>query len=566
MNPADNQKLIDSFLEKYKHLNFDFVHVTADGIENRPENFASKNYIPLGSNLEKYTVGKLNKTGDIAFVELKKTDTDQSVARFHELYIETDFGTGSRGLTVPFGVCEYTYPNGNIAGYEVWEGTPDEMRGVFPKDSLYFDPEGNMVTRPVFDLCFRNEHDLGKPFSENYAPVPEFTPRMKEYNNLVRDLADEFIYGGDRFGPQDIRELFLSDKPEIYLDALSADVMAKCALSKEIAPSEANLDAMCRLFIHGEVYMSSPGAESKVFNEDVLDRLGIDMSRIQTVTLDDAPKFFSESFGNPPGSVQDALYQTVYGFSDICHSKTDLPSNLMVIVDKDTQGRMMARRTEKGALAFKGFDETPMIVRSKAPYDRSVEFFYPDGTLCMSAKEMVGEPLAFDVKGNICNFAKARDTFNAAWGVQKNYIDIKYNNTEDSGLKHLMNAYESGFDSRVLLMEVDGVPQGFKQIVPDLKGEHTIRIHLDPSVKSTLPESLLKGIDGVVDVRSTSDDVNIRQFEVDWCRNNPEKAKAATTSESIKERQNLFKKQLQTQKQVPHLQPKPPKIKGFKLF
>ena len=129
-----------------------------------------------------------------------------------------------------------------------------------------------------------------------------------------------------------------------------------------------------------------------------------------------------------------------------------------------------------------------------------------------------------------------------------------------------MNAYESGFDSRILLMEVDGVPQGFKQIVPDLKGEHTIRIHLDPSIKSDLPESLLKGIDGVVDVRSTSDDVNIRKFEMDWCRSNPEKAKEATTSESIKERQNLFKKQHQTQKQVPHLQPKPPKMKKFKLF
>ena len=543
MNIIDQSALIREFLEKYSDSG---LSALGDKLDS-PANEHTMTH--FAQNISRHQYGGMHENGDIALMMLKNDQTNATIAKYYERNsMVMGFKDGVTQLTdnpVRYGVCEYYYPNGNIAGLEVYSGETGPT-GLLPKDSIYFDPEKNVIERPMFDVLFRSEHELTRK-DERYEPVPEYAPRIEGYNTLVRNLSDEYRDNSDKITPQDIRELVLSDKPAQYLDMLAKDTASyhdfSCA--KTVGEHSEYVDMMNDLFIYGKNNISKPGTESDIFNETILGGIGVDMSHMHQVSLSDAGKYFSCSLGNPNGPAQDALYQNTYGYSQIYNAKSSdsTAEGLKVIIDRDQNGRMMSRRTEDGILAFAGVEQAPIIYRNSSsliPHDRSMEFFYPDGTLCISGKEMTGDPLSFDANGNICNFAKARNSFDAAWGVHKNYIDITYDVSNPQGATQLMNGLQTGFDSRVLLMEVDGKAQGYKESLDGLQGKHTVRLHLDPTVSSPIPENLLKGIDGVVDVRSVSDDPALQQFEVNWCINNPTEALAATTSESLKERRNIF--------------------------
>lgn len=228
------------------------------------------------NEIRRYTRGDISVPHEenLSFVSIKEKDSDFCLMRFYEKNVLTGFMNldGSPEEQVyRVGPCEYRYPDGQLAGLEMYDETFDlfnrrgyikdgflygsdgnrldlsslldehgrpcyigedltDGRGnvVSPKDydrlmSVYFDPEGNRISRSEFDVRWRSELEKAGLLEEGL--LPEYAPRIAEYNRLVTDIWIEAALGGDRFSPSDIRELRLADEPQDYLDMLRADVI-----------------------------------------------------------------------------------------------------------------------------------------------------------------------------------------------------------------------------------------------------------------------------------------------------------------------------------------------------
>lgn len=505
MDITDQSKLITDFREKYSYLGF-------PALAGKLSNAHDRQVYALSPTLGRHQIGSMRQDGDLNYVILKNEETDMPVVRFHERNSQVmGFEDGATKLVnnpTRYGMCEYYYPDGKLAGLEVYSGKPG-AEGLLPMDSIYFDTKQNVIERPMFDVLFRKEHGLSS------GPVLEYAPRIKEYNKLVRDLADEYVQDRRQFGPQDIRES-IGDKPVRYLDMLSADVRERCEFVRSRFSTD-YINFMNETFVYGKSESSLPGAESEVFNDKILGSLGIDLSQKQDLVLSDSERCLSSIFCPTGPSVS---FNGIYGSSEVYGS---FQSDIKVVVDKDVQGRTMSRRTAEGKLRQE-MGNTWRITSEdspwRLPHDSHMEFFYPDGTLCMSRKEHTGKPLCFDGNGNICDTSRALRSYRAAWGIEKNYIQISFDQQQEkfSFLKKntdssaRLNACGTGFDSRILLMEVDGRPTGFREDLSGLKGKHTVRIHLDPSVSHPVPKDLLDGLDNIVALKVEGNDPNLHQF------------------------------------------------------
>ena len=510
MDITDQSKLITDFKEKYSYLGF-------PALAGKLSNAHYRQVDPLSPTLDRHQIGSMNEQGDLTYVMLKNEDTNMAIARFHERNnMVMGFEDGATKLVnnpIRYGMCEYYYPDGKLAGLEVYSGETG-AKGQLPIDSVYFDTRQNVIDRPMFDVLFRKEHGLAE------IPVPEYAPRMKEYNKLVRDLASEYVQDTHLLGIQDVRESRLSDKPVEYLDMLSSDVKNRCEFIRSgYSPEYVNF--MNETFVYGKSKSSLPGAESDVFNDEILGSLGIDLSQKQDLVLSDSERCLSSIFCPTGPSVS---FKGIYGSSEVYGS---VQSDIKVVVDKDVQGRTMSRRTTEGKLRQE-MGNTWRITSEdspwRLPHDSHMEFFYPDGTLCMSRKELTGKPLCFDGNGNVCDGSRALRTYRAAWGIEKNSIQITFDlqqekfsflrkNTDTSAR---LNACCTGFDSRILLMEIDGKPKGFSEDLSGLKGKHTIKLHIDPSVSLPVPKDLfdgiIKGNGNFVALKVEGNDPNLHQF------------------------------------------------------
>lgn len=227
--------------------------------------------------------------------------------------------------TFRVGPCQYNYPNGQLAALELYDdvfdiknrygkiidphlydcsenrldafnaldqdGKPmnigetlrDSHENIVPVEqydrltSVYFDPKGKEITQAEFDVIYRNEIEKdglnmidGKAF--------EYAPRISAYNRLVRDLHCEMTAGGDRFSASDIRELFLADKPDQYLDMIAKDIknIEKRMSDENYHTDDAFLDKQIRSYVYGEITINQSEIIDKHYKEYEIDRQNIE--------------------------------------------------------------------------------------------------------------------------------------------------------------------------------------------------------------------------------------------------------------------------------------------------
>jgi hypothetical protein len=136
-----------------------------------------------------------------------------------------------------------TDANGNVVNVEDYDRVM----------MLYFDKEGNSIPQADFDVIYMKELDSMGLFASRHKEHFEYAPRIGDYNDLVNDLFVEMTVGGDRFSPQDIRELHLADKPDDYLDMLAEDIrkIHRSLPFPEVKSSDEFLRKMIDIFVYG---------------------------------------------------------------------------------------------------------------------------------------------------------------------------------------------------------------------------------------------------------------------------------------------------------------------------
>ena len=195
------------------------------------------------------------------------------------------------------GPCMYKYPDGSVAGLEMYEldfsfdlgangrimsallydenGTRLEDSELFDekgnlKDidfkvfddegrvvtenaldrlpSIYFDPKGNRISQSEFDVIFRKEWEnagLKTELPFNYAP------RVESYNGLIKDLWFEMYYGGGRIEPAELRDFHLAHCSDEFLDMMASD-LRRYNESQENSMKKEFLEGQIRLYVYGE--------------------------------------------------------------------------------------------------------------------------------------------------------------------------------------------------------------------------------------------------------------------------------------------------------------------------
>lgn len=439
-------------------------------------------------NIDRHQIGSTRKNGQIAHVVLKNENSDTVVARFHEKNTADSSFKDSEKIH-PVGKYEYYYPDCSVAAVEIYPDTPENHS--LPIDGIYFDPEGNRTTRAMFDVLFRKEHGLER--------TEEFAPRIKHYNGLINDLAHEYVYATNRFSPDDIRELVLSDKPAAYLDMLAKDVENAC--EKYIQKGSIYKDGvnhMNRLFVYGETNTHDTD-KSIYFDEDILTKLGFDMNCKTTEVLDSSQKSYLENiFKDTDRNME--IRRDIYRSNQKCYDY------MLLNIDKDKCGRVIRKEMSREG-------------------DAHLKFFYPDGKTCINGDEE-SRPISFDSYGKLCTFDRATDCFRAEWGLQQKYIDA--NIVSNGKPARLMNSYDTGFDANILLVEVNGKKMNITDYVTLPKGEHNVRIHIANKENIIIPKKLFENCP------------NLKQIKFVGIKNQPEKqSKLQNKQEKVKKTEGM---------------------------
>lgn len=432
------------------------------------------------NEIRRYTRGDISVPHEenLSFVSIKEKDSDFCLMRFYEKNVMTGFMNldGSPEEQVyRVGPCEYRYPDGQLAGLEMYEETFDlckrkgnikdgflygsdgnrldlsslldehgrpcyigedltDGRGnvVSPKDydrlmSVYFDPEGNRISRSEFDVRWRSELEKAGLLEEGL--LPEYAPRIAEYNCLVTDIWIEVVLGGDRFSPSDIREFRLADEPQDYLDMLRADVIRYNHSQKnweDVCP-DSFLERYLDLFVYGIIGPQEDNVRNMVmvFWKDNVHGDFISTFDIQPQALSDvvqpylgnaARRITVGEFGEPDFEAGEEMYRG--------HQYVRL---------EDAKGRLIKEcfvaKTDRGQFVEDGPEVT----------------YYPDGKVAMSrindfnlwengSFPRDGSELYLDRQGRLSNFHIVDSLLDREWDlVRRN--DLKNDNKESKPVK-----------------------------------------------------------------------------------------------------------------------------------
>ncbi len=425
------------FLYKYEKENFVAFARKISNAHKRQINAFSK-------TLDRHQIGNAYEDGQIQYVVLKNEDTDTKVARFYERndkkFILEDGCYELVDNFVRVGACEYFYPDGQRAGVEIYQGEDK------PIDAIYFDPKGSQTCREMFDIHFRREHELDRTI--------EYAPRIKEYNSLVNDLAQEYLFSTNKIDAKMLHELVLGGTPKAYKDMLANDVETKCHdIVEKINLPEGFVEANNLSYIYGHEVPT----KNYCFEDSMLRDIGITGNGRTMIPLT-----------HKGVAIEKVIFPSYIPFQ----------ASTYHIVFKDESDNMICQQ----------------LVRNEEIHYQDI--YYKDGTPCIiqSGKNDY-DPESYDCNGRICNYDKAIRSLKADWGFEQQAIEMKY--VSEGNPVRIMNSYETGFDQHILLVEVDGKKIPSKEwdspVLP--KGEHNIRIHLNTEKKILVPEGLFDGCD-----------------------------------------------------------------------
>lgn len=422
------------------------------------------------NEIRRYTRGDISVPHDenLSFVSIKEKDSEFCLMRFYEKNVLTGFMNldGSPEEQVyRVGPCEYRYPDGMLAGLELYEEDYDwrNRRGVIkdpflygpdgnrmdhfslldsegspcvaegrltdargnvvpPEDydrltNVYFDPEGNQIGRDEFDVCWRTE--LEKAGLLEKGLLPEYAPRIAEYSELVKDLWIEICLGGDRFSPADIREFVFSHKPDAFLEMFRDDVM-NYHHSKDgwqQVASDHFLKGQLNLYVFGILRELQGFTESMIevfrdthcFGEDVARYEFLPKELIDGVVI---PYAGNASVRTTVGVFEDPDFE----------AGEEMYRGHQYVRLEDDKGRLMreyfVQKTERGQLVEDGPDVT----------------YYPDGKVAMVRQNsfndwengsfpVIGSEMYIDRKGRLSNFSIVSSQLDRAWDkVRRNDI------------------------------------------------------------------------------------------------------------------------------------------------
>lgn len=425
---------------------------------------------PLTDKVTKHVIGSTKYDNEMAYVSLKENQSGKPIARFHERKHIYNCGNYVSEDITRVGPAIYYYPNGTVAGIELYsEPNPDNKyinTQNNPKESIYFDPKGHTITQHMFHVHFRKEHKM------NLDNLVSYSPQIKSYKELVRDLEIEMTVGGDRFGPQDIREYVLDDAPKAYLDMLATDVKDEIlkVFGKKAEEHQDFYNKQMQLYVYGKIEDSVAKRDYFHINDELMGKLGFPSE----------PTRIDLSYRLPDGSK---------GITEIFENTEECHDYMRLYKYKDPDGRL------KQKILFK--EENPSIR----------VFYYPDGRVMTAEHEDYPNPYCIDSYNSLTCYSKAKKCYDAEWGESPLYLELTCKGNDKQ--ERLINLYETGFDSKVLFMELDGKKVELKDEHLLKKGEHTLKVYLDPEYAITVPENLLKRCNAITDVKVMGDQKNM---------------------------------------------------------
>lgn len=434
--------------------------------------------------IHRHQFGVLNADGEVAHVSLfiddKKTGINCKISDYYEqmrCYKSEDESLVVRDEFGCIGTCRYYYPNGNVAGIEIYDNSP------VPEAGIYFTPDGQLTTQSMADVHLREEYGCRRQL--------EFLPRFKEYNLLVDDLKTEYLYSRSNIDAREIRELILENEPKAFLDMLARDVKNSChEIISEADLPRGYVDALNSSFVYG----SGIPIVNYAFEPDFIRSLGINDNFTSGTKLNAKGKAI-ERLSNPSyNPIHPSLYHVIY---------KDCETN-----------RMMAQE---------------MIKDGEIHYQ---DIYYKDGKPCLvrCGKEDFN-PETYDCYGRICDYGTAMKSLQADWGFESLTMELKYDNKTPDIPVRLMNAYKTGFDENILLVKIDGIkipPEDWDSIILP-KGEHDVRIHLNTTRKILVPKELFKDCNRLKSAKLVGKDVKqvadyTKQFDSARIKNNMPKS------------------------------------------
>ena len=415
------------------------------------------------NEIRRYTRGDVSVPHDdnLSFVSIKEKDSEFCLMRFYEKNVLTGFMNPDDGSpeeqVYRVGPCEYRYPDGMLAGLELYEEEYDwrNRRGVIkdpflygpdgnrldhlalmdseggvcysgedltdgkgnvvPQEdydrvtSVYFAPDGSQISSEQFDVCWRAE--LEKAGLIEQGQLPEYAPRIKEYKNLVRDIWIEACLGGDRFSASDLREMVLAGRPEAYLDMLKDDVM-RYHHSKdgwEQVASDDFLESQLAVYVYGEVDAKEESVRTMIDEFRSSHCFGSGVERI-----DSRDGNLADDLALP--HLQCAARRFAVGtFTEPDReSGEDMYGGHQYVRLEDDRGRLLreyfVQKTERGQLVEDGPDVT----------------YYPDGRVAMSRVNCyspwmnmgfpeMGSEMYIDRKGRLSNFSIVSSQLDMTW-------------------------------------------------------------------------------------------------------------------------------------------------------
>lgn len=305
------------------------------------------------------------------------------------------------------GPCQYNYPDGSIAAYELYdEGSEASKRNAI-KNAVYFDTTGREIRQSEFDVIYRQE--LKKTGLNNVLPLSfEFAPRMHDHNALVNDLYLEITAGGGRIGPIELREILLSQKDDAYLDMLASDLMSvhHSISDYEKVATDDFMNKQIRQFVYGEIKGLEEYDAEKII-QDSYRKFGIDAACVRK--------------------------EGPYGGQTVTYIGN--PDKVMHYISKDSSGQ----KTDEGFVVnYRGH-----LCRHGHAFE-----YYPEGTLSKVQQfdfnpRFAGEDFGslqltdvnIDMKGRITSWSIASKQSDKAW---KDFRTKKAESRNITNNKHLI--------------------------------------------------------------------------------------------------------------------------------
>ena len=377
----------------------------------------ARNLQPIYKDNERFvvlkTIGDISEPNDknICLKNLIASADDKCLDPYTSMvlmtYYERKTGSESGDQTYRTGPCQYNYPDGSIAAYELYSDSSDPLGAGVLKNAVYFDKTGKQTSQQEFDIIYRQE--LEKVWMHHPVPLAyEYAPRIQEHNGLVNDLYIEITSGGGRIDPVELREIVLSEKSDTYLDMLASDVMKvhrSMPFPEEICSDEF-LNKEIRLFVYGEIKGLEEYDAEKII-QDSYRKFGIDAACVRK--------------------------EGPYGGQTVTYIGN--PDKVMHYISKDSSGQ----KTDEGFVVnYRGH-----LCRHGHAFE-----YYPEGTLSKVQQfdfnpRFAGEDFGslqltdvnIDMKGRITSWSIASKQSDKAW---KDFRTKKAENRNVTNNKHLI--------------------------------------------------------------------------------------------------------------------------------